>query len=108
MWIDILILFILSCALLGFIIRAIIEGKNMDNRPKPIIKRSITITVHGLSENSADTIVQQFIRWLDNHGEQDFWNTCEQIAEHTDFEYSVEANKYIPHIDIKEYVPYIE
>jgi hypothetical protein len=106
--VELYVLVLLFSILIGFIIRAIIEGKNMEDTSKPIIKRSITITVHGLSEDSADAIVQQFISWLDNQGEQDFWIACEQnreIAEHTDFEYSVEDNRYIPHIDIKEYVP---
>lgn len=65
---------------------------------------SVMITVVGLTPESARAIAQQFISWLDNQGEQDFWNACDEIGGNTRFKYNLESNNvYTNWVVIEEY-----
>jgi hypothetical protein len=71
-------------------------------------EREIKITVVGLTAESAKLIAQQFISWLSNSGEQEFWDCCGlqyEIGENTHFDYDFTDNKYTEWIVISEYKP---
>lgn len=62
----------------------------------------IYIQVRGLTVESAKAIQQQFILWIDNIGEQQFW---QDSGLDVDFDYNYENGEYAPDIIIKEYEP---
>ena len=73
----------------------------------PTNETNIQITVIGLSPENAKKIAQQFISWMDNSGEQMFWDCCSirgESGEHTVFDYNYEPdkNQYTQWIVIKE------
>lgn len=70
--------------------------------------KTILITVEGLTPESAKAIQQQFISWLCNSGEQDFWMAAElndEMGQYTIFNYDFSGDEFTPWIVIKEYAP---
>jgi hypothetical protein len=70
-----------------------------------ISSKEITITVQGLTEESAAEIVQQFIGWLTSCGEQDFYDYCrmnDDIGTNTEIVHYTADDLYLPEIVITE------
>ncbi len=61
--------------------------------------------MEGLTPESAELIAQNFISWMSNQGEQDYWIACDFDTPYTTFEYNYEQDKdrYTPWIVIREY-----
>lgn len=71
-----------------------------------MIIKEITVSVQGNTEESAEEILQEFIRWLDGSGEQAFWDHCgirDSAGANTAIVYRLEGSSYLPSVVIKEY-----
>lgn len=77
-----------------------------ETKQEPTNVKTLTITVEGLTPESAEAILQDFIGWLSNSGEQDYWIACDDNSpgSRTTFDYNWEPDKdrYTPWVVIRE------
>ena len=67
---------------------------------------TIEIVIKGLTDYSAQKIKQNFIRWLEQEGEEKFCNFCHAnklIGTDTVFYYELDNGLYVSKVEIEEY-----
>lgn len=73
-----------------------------------MVSKTITVTVNGLTVADTELIIQEFLGWLSNSGEQEFWmaTECDEEslpARNTTFKYYVVQDRYLPEFTIEQY-----